>query len=193
MDSLSALAIRTRSGDAQARIEFFDRLRPYVRALAGQPDCLPAGAYGRIDPSEITQSALVRVINSLADFQGTSDQEFCAWIRTIVRNLAIDILRGLKPVAPIDVVEGHAAANGHPVADDSSPSEKLLRAERILLVNEALKRLPEDQQNAVRWRYFDKLSIDEIAERLGGRSYDAAAQLVHRGMDRLRELLARHE
>lgn len=188
MESLSALAARTRNGDPRARIELFDRLLPYVRALAGAPDLVPQGAH--VNPSDLAQNVLLRVDRSLGDYRGSSEPEFHAWIKAILRNQAIDTLRGANPEVPFD--SDNAAHNGHPV-DRSTPSENLMRAERAQQVAAALEQLPEDQRNAVRLRHFDRLGLEEIGRRLGNRSADAAAQLIHRGMARLHEILSRQE
>lgn len=190
MESLSALAARTRSGDSRARIELFDRLRPYVRALAAAPDVIPAGTHPHVDPSDLAQNVLIRVDRSLGDYRGSSEPEFHAWIKAILRNQAIDTLRGANPEIPFDA--NNADHNGHPV-DHSTPSENLMRAERAQQLAEALEQLPEDQRIAVRLRHFDRLPLQEIGSRLGNRSADAAAQLIHRGMARLHEILSRHE
>jgi RNA polymerase sigma-70 factor, ECF subfamily len=192
MESLSALAARTQSGDVRARIELFDRLRPYVRALAGASDLIPTAAHHQVDPSDLAQNVLIRIDRSLTEYRGTSEPEFHAWIKTILRNQAIDVLRAKDPEVSFDASGSHTGRNGHPV-DDSTPSGNLMRAERVRQVAEALERLPEDQRNAVRWRHFDQLPLQEIGRRLGNRSADAAAQLIHRGIARLHELLSRHE
>lgn len=190
MESLAALAVKSRTGDSRARVELFDRLRPYVRALAGSPRLIPHNGHPQVDPSDLAQNALLRIDRSLAEFRGSSDPEFHAWLKAILRNQAIDYLRGENSQVRLDGnLSGH---NGHPI-DHSTPSEQLMRAERIRQVAEALERLPEDQRNAVRWRHFDRLPLDEIGRRLGNRSADAAGQLVHRGIARLHEILSRDE
>jgi DNA-directed RNA polymerase specialized sigma24 family protein len=54
---------------------------------------LPAGAQTQVDPSDLAQNVLIRVDRALADYRGSSDPEFHAWIKTILRNQAIDVLR----------------------------------------------------------------------------------------------------
>ena len=52
-------------------------------------------------------------------------------------------------------------------ADESSPSQRAMRQEQLLLLAEALTRLPEDQRQAVELKHLQGRSVAEIAQRLG--------------------------
>jgi len=193
MQSLVVLVTRTQSGDGQAEVELFDRLRPYIRALVNSDDCVPSGSQRQLDGSDLTQSVLLRIAMSLADFRGTTDPELRAWIRSIVRHQSINLLRRAKRVATLEFNGAHAPQNGHPLADDSTPSEKLIRSERVHRLAEALERLPDEQRDAIRWRHLENLSLEEVGRRLGNRSRGAVAQLIRRGIVRLNEILNRDD
>jgi RNA polymerase sigma-70 factor (ECF subfamily) len=64
--------------------------------------------------------------------------------------------------------------------------------EQAVVLTLALEELPADQREAVRLRHLEGLPLAEIADRLG-RSEDAVAGLLKRGMRTLRERLKDEE
>jgi len=73
-------------------------------------------------------------------------------------------------------------------ADQSSPSERASRNEELLRLEQALAALPEMQRQAVVLRHFHGWTLAEISRHLE-RSPPAVAGLLHRGLDRLHQLL----
>jgi RNA polymerase sigma factor (sigma-70 family) len=90
-----------------------------------------------------------------------------AWILTIARNVAIDMLRRTRPHA--DLVE--------PSADDGRPAY-----EELAPLTDGL---PPKERAAVVLRYGYDLSYEQIASALGS-SEDAARQAASTGVRRLR-------
>src|SRR5262249_13136767 len=72
---------------------------------------------------------------------------------------------------------------------ESSPSQRLMRQERLLKLAEALDRLPEDQRTALELRYLQGLSVAEVCRRMG-RGTPSVANLLYRGLKALRERLS---
>jgi RNA polymerase sigma-70 factor, ECF subfamily len=70
----------------------------------------------------------------------------------------------------------------------SSPSQRAMRGEQAVALATALETLPPDQREAVRLRHLEGRSLNEIAAHLG-RTPAAAAGLIKRGMQTLRERL----
>jgi RNA polymerase sigma-70 factor (ECF subfamily) len=73
-------------------------------------------------------------------------------------------------------------------AEDLSPSQRLLRNERLLVLAEAMALLPEDQRQALELRHLEGLSVVAVAQRMS-RSTPSVAGLLHRGLKCLRETL----
>ena len=73
-------------------------------------------------------------------------------------------------------------------ADQSSPSERAERNESIVRLADALARLPEDNRRALVMRHCQGSSLAEISAELG-RTPQAIAGLLKRGLARLRDLL----
>jgi RNA polymerase sigma-70 factor (ECF subfamily) len=73
-------------------------------------------------------------------------------------------------------------------ADQSSPSVRAERHEELFRLAAALAALPEDQRRAVELHHIQERPLAEVAAELG-RSKGAVAQLLFRGLKKLRELL----
>jgi RNA polymerase sigma-70 factor (ECF subfamily) len=76
-------------------------------------------------------------------------------------------------------------------ADQSTPSERAERNEAVVGLAAALDQLPEPNRQAIVMRHFQGLSLSEISESLG-RTPQAVAGLLKRGLAELRELMS-HE
>ena len=63
-----------------------------------------------------------------------------------------------------------------------------MRGEAAQILARTLDRLPTDQREAVRLRHLEGYSLAQLAEHFG-RSEDAAAGLVKRGLQSLRKLM----
>jgi len=72
--------------------------------------------------------------------------------------------------------------------EQSSPSQQAQRNEQAVRLAEALDRLPEAQREAVVLHYFHGCLVADIGRQLG-RSAEAVAGLLHRGLKSLREHL----
>jgi RNA polymerase sigma-70 factor, ECF subfamily len=69
--------------------------------------------------------------------------------------------------------------------DDSLPGARIERQERALKLTAALGKLPEDQREAIVLQHWRGCTLAEIAEEMG-RTRDAVAGLLRRGMRQLR-------
>jgi RNA polymerase sigma-70 factor (ECF subfamily) len=69
-----------------------------------------------------------------------------------------------------------------------TPSQRVAIGEHVLLVADAIDRLPEAQREAIRLHYLEGLKLSEVAETLN-KSTGAIAGLLHRGMKTLRSQL----
>ena len=75
-----------------------------------------------------------------------------------------------------------------PFSEPESPSRQLMAAEQAASLRAALIRLPDDYRQVILFRNIERLSFQEIGERMH-RSNEAARKLWVRAVDRLRELL----
>lgn len=103
-----------------------------------------------------------------------------SWVMTIARSRAIDELRRRRPEPDADAVVRLAA---HP-APGEDPDDL---AERWRVAH-LLDRLPREEAELLRLRFYDDLSQTEIAERTGIALGTVKKRMV-RGLGRLREAL----
>jgi RNA polymerase sigma-70 factor (ECF subfamily) len=143
-----------RSGDDRAFAAIHDRYEARLHAYARQ---LLGGAHH--DAEEVVQDAFVRALNALR----ADDREMAlkAWLYTIVRNRALDVLR--RPVRTTDL-EPHAPTLCDASAD---PCERFVRAEELDALVAGLKGLPERQRTAL------------VLHEMGGASHQAIASHLH--------------
>jgi RNA polymerase sigma-70 factor (ECF subfamily) len=131
------------------------------------------GDRGRAE--DLVQEAYLRVAGLPAD--KPVDDAF-AFMRRIVRNLAIDWLR--KSSAERRVVAPDVEYDF--VADDqASPERSLIDRQNVAIVMQALDELPPRTRAALEMRRFEGLPLAEIARRLGI-SITLAHRLVHRAL-----------
>jgi len=171
------------------------RFRSYLLVLARLG--LAAHLRGKLDPSDIVQQTLLEAHVSRALFRGHTAEEEAAWLRTILVQNMVDAERALtrkkRDVGrerSLDAVlaESTARLEGWLQADQSSPSEEVLRQERVLRLAEALASLPEEEQEVLLLRHCQDLTLEEIGTRLSKTRY-AVARLLHRGTKALRATL----
>ena len=72
------------------------------------------------------------------------------------------------------------------VSEESTPSQKGMRAERLIALADSLATLPEDQRTALELRYLGGLSVAGVAERMN-RSTVSVTGLLYRGTQTLRD------
>jgi RNA polymerase sigma-70 factor (ECF subfamily) len=170
-----------------------ERYRAYLGLLARAQ--LPASLRGQCGSSDIVQQTLLRAHCKRQQFRGHSEAEYRAWLRTILARLLADAARrqGPEQVGRGQSLERALEESSQRLeqwlaADESSPSQGLMRQERLLKMAEALGRLPDDQRTALELRYLQGLSVAEICGRMR-RSTPSVANLLYRGLKGLRERL----
>jgi RNA polymerase sigma-70 factor (ECF subfamily) len=171
--------------------------REYLRLLARLQ--LDPRLRGQLDPSDIVQQTLLKAHERIDQFRGRTDHELRAWLRAILARNLVDAARkfgrqmgGRMQRLEVDLERSSARLEAFLASEQSSPSQALLRSERLLELAEALGRLPEDQRVAVELRYLQGLAVPEIAERMS-RTTVSVTGLLYRGTKALRERMDRTE
>jgi RNA polymerase sigma-70 factor (ECF subfamily) len=151
----------------------------------------------KLDPADMVQQTLLEACQALDGFHGRSEGEQKAWLRRILlRNLANavrDFARAKRDVGrerSLDAALESSSARLEALlaADQSSPSDRAVRNEEVLRLEEALADLPEVQREVVVLRHFHAWPLADISRHVG-RSQAAVAGLLHRGLTRLHALL----
>ncbi len=148
---------------------------------------------GKLDPNDLVQETLMKAVSARDRFRG-DDVQLAAWLRTILAHVLVDAARkygGDRRERSLQAAleESSARLEAFLVADQTSPSERAERNERLLRLADAMARLPDDQRLAVELRHLRGLALAEIAAEMG-RSVDSVVGLIHRGLRGLRGELA---
>lgn len=186
------LIVASIAGDTNALGELLEHHRPYLQILAKR--YLDDRLRRRIGESDLIQQTCVAAVRYISDFSGQTEAEFARWLTTILEHQAIDSYRR-------HIASEKRSLNRERKADDSeaefqqvidqrcsSPSQRMLRSEAAVELARALNHLPARQSEAIRLKYLEGLSIEEVSRHLDTTSY-AVAGLLTRGMKSLRQYL----
>jgi RNA polymerase sigma factor (sigma-70 family) len=168
------LALVSRS-DEQALAELYDR---YGRAAYGLAlRILRDSALAE----DAVQEGFMAVWRSSGSFLAERAKA-STWILTLVHRRAVDLVRReeRRRGEPLESVE--------PAAGEATDEEADLRARR-LVVQAALRKLPDEQREALELAYYGGFTQSELAERLG-QPLGTIKSRMFTGLRRLRDLLA---
>jgi RNA polymerase sigma factor (sigma-70 family) len=119
---------------------------------------------GKHDEAEdLTQDIFLKIFKSLQTFDRRAN--FQTWLISVSRNLCIDHYRSVRKERETidrDVDPGDLSPTSHEV----SPYVALEQRDRVVLLREALEKLPDTLRTAVLLRDIQELSYQEIATQL---------------------------
>lgn len=176
-----------------------ERYRDYLRLLAQ----LQVGPrlQAKLDASDVVQQTILQAHQSRAQFRGTTEAEWLAWLRAILANaLAAAARRFDARSRELDrerSLEAELELSSSRLecllaADQTSPSERAVRCEELLRLASAVAGLPDEQRRVVELHHLKGLTVAEVAEQMG-RTRPAVVGLLFRGLKKLRELLRDRE
>jgi RNA polymerase sigma-70 factor, ECF subfamily len=151
-----ALIARAKTGDGRA---FEDLARHEERALYRHAARIVGPGP---DAEDVVQDALLSAWKSIRSFEGTS---FRAWLFRIVTNRALDRVRARRrrPELPLDPPEDEDVVWAEPAAPGPDLATIAASREAVLVVEEALRGVPEEQRAALLLRDVEGFAYDEIA------------------------------
>jgi RNA polymerase sigma-70 factor (ECF subfamily) len=188
----NSLLAAARRGSRDALGRSLEACRRYLLAIADRqidPDLRAKGG-----ASDLVQETFLEAQRDFQQFQGSSPDEFRAWLRQVLLNnlgaftrrfrttskRAIALEVGLSP-------NGSSVGVGAGLAESNlSPSGVAIEHEQVLALRRALERLPEDCRRIVILRFEEGRSFEEIGL-LTDRSTAAARKIWARAMARLRQ------
>ena len=152
---------------------------------------MPEWLRGKLDPADLVQQTLLEGHAAREKLAGLSDLEALAYLRRALANNLIDAARKfahLRPAVSTGFGQSSVQLADWLAADHTSPSERAERNEAFERLAVALAGLPDAQRMAVEMRYLLKAKVADIARALD-RSENAVAQLLHRAVTALRDVL----
>ncbi len=146
--------------------------------------------------SDIVQETFIEAQRAFANFSSQSQEEFLAWLRTLLLNNLADFRRRyrgtLKRSADreIELQAGGSSVDwrNNLAAAMPTPSGEFVQQESIDQLEMAMTRLPDDYRKVLEMRYVEDLSFQEIGTQMG-RSANAVQKLFARALERLQSEL----
>lgn len=176
--------------------ELLDRYRPFLLLEAQRR--IGSRLAVREDASDVVQKTLTEALQAFAAFGGVTEPEFSAWIRRIHDHNLDEAVRKHVPAErrsirkeqrlpePTDSV---SLGWYEPAAQQTTPSQRLIKGEKALRLAAILQSLPDAQREAVRLRHLEGWPVEQIAKELN-RSLTATAGLIKRGLQALRDKMS---
>ena len=183
LDSTAALIARLREGDADARERLFTRYLPVLRRFAHGR--LPASARGLSETDDLVQSAMIRALNRVEEFESRREGAFLAYLRHILVNLVREEIRRARRRPGADEGVDQLPGAG------PSPVEEAVGRDMLERYEAALLELPEMAREAVILRIELGHAYPEIATALGLNTTSAARMMVTRALIRVAERVGR--
>lgn len=115
---------------------------------------------------DLFHDTLIKVINSLKKGKYNEEGKFISWVMRIAHNLIIDHFRkiskqkNIKPNNDFDIFD--IIENG-----EISQEQKVIQKQIHRDLNKLIDKLPNDQKEVVKLRYFEDMSFKKISDLTG--------------------------
>lgn len=120
----------------------------------------------RAAAEDVVQDTFVTVWTRAAQFPALRTSPL-AWLTTIARHRAIDVLRRHRPETPLAWHDSQGEEHTHDVADESgSPLDHLLERQAEGRLGVCIDHLDAAPRKAVLMAYYEGLTHEELAKRL---------------------------
>lgn len=106
-----------------------------------------------------------------------------AWLYTVCRNRALDVLRKEKRIQPLEEIRWKKVAG-----NDLQPDEHAEMQERLARLSRYLDNLSENQRQVIILKFQHGLSYEDI-RKVTGLGTGNVGFLIHTGLKRLRDML----
>ena len=189
---------RARGGDESAREQLFEKCRAYIGFVARAQ--VESWLQAKVDASDLVQQTMLEAHRGFAQFRGTTEGEWLAWLRQILTHNTADYVRRYRGTAkrqtrrevPLHrpIGDGSRYYSRDPSDPGESPSQLIIRREDEIQLADAVSHLAEDYQEVIMLRNLQRLPFDEVARRMG-RTRPAVQMLWLRALRKLEETLKR--
>lgn len=150
----------------------------FVREHTGRALAFCRNRLGARDAEDIVQDVMLRLFTRADQIRALSDP--LPYLYRALRNAVIDRVRARRDSAQLDF----------DIAADEKKNGELEGQESSAPLMQALELLPEDQREMLSMRYFDELSVAQVAE-IYGIAPAAAAMRLARARAKLKSELHR--
>jgi len=188
-----------RSNREAALAEYFSTVQARLKRIVNFR--LDYRLSGRVSESDVIQAAYVRAAQRIGSFLEKDDMPFFVWLRLEINQKLHEIHRHHFGAAKRDIRKEVKLGRGnsdtgktsmalaaHIVAQLTSPSRLIERAEQIAMLEKTLGEMNELDREVIALRHFEELSNIETAETLGIEPA-AASKRYLRALKRLKEIM----
>jgi RNA polymerase sigma-70 factor, ECF subfamily len=193
-DLIRAAACGDQSALEQLLLTFYDPLRAHLESK------IPRSLQSVLGVEDVLQDTFRQVFRDVRGFQSSTEAAFFAWLRTIADRRLLDMLKSLRRKKrggqhrKLPARDKAASSMGElldVLADSgSTPSHAAARREATHALEIALAALPNNYREAIRLRYLQGKSVEEVAAGLGC-TPGATRGYLARGRQELRDALGR--
>jgi len=150
----------------------------------------------RVVAEDLFQETWMRVLERRHQLQ--NEDRFGPWLLRIARNLAFNHLRRRQNKMQVWILSNLGSFEDEPSTDlverepssEPNPQERAIQSERGEILEQALSKLDFPTQEMLHLRYFETLTLAEIAEVLHT-PLGTVCTKVHRGLKAVREEMRR--
>lgn len=146
------------SGDRSAISELIERhakrVRSYIGMMVKDDDIA----------DDIFQETFIKAVKVIDEGRYADSGKFLSWVLRIAHNRVLDHFRREKSSRQINESEAGYDVIGTMRFSEPTTEEQIVHEEIESTIRELISLLPDEQQEVVRLRYYDKLSFAEIAE-----------------------------
>ncbi len=194
-ESFAEILTDAKQGDEQALTELYLASQKYLLLIANQE--LSPQMLQKFGASDVVQQSLVIATDKISDFRGTTKGQFFCWIREILNNECRQTGRRYHGTKKRDANREQSISPGSASGVQRSnglcdqhltPSTQAAADEQVELVQIALCRLSELDQQVIRLRNWEELSFEEIGQAIG-KSMEASRKTWSRAVERLEKEL----
>ena len=130
------------------------RIRDYVRMMVKDNDVA----------EDLTQEILIKVVKVIDEGRYTDKGRFLPWLMRISHNRVLDYFRSQKQTKTINEAEAGYNIFGSATLAEPSIEESIISEQIAADLRALIERLPEEQREVVKMRYYEGLSFKDIAE-----------------------------
>jgi len=134
------------------------------------------------DAEDLTEQVFLQAWESLPEYQHAS-HPFSSWLYRIAHNLVVDHHRRRKPILEIDSIEENPN-----LENQAGLLNHFSQAEETIVLAQAIRQLPDEQQQVIILRFIEGLSHSEVAHILN-KSDGACRMIQARALATLNEKL----
>lgn len=183
-DTLSLLLAATGRGDESAFAELYALTSPKLFAI------LLRIMKTRDWAEDALQDCYLRIWQNAERYTPERGAPM-AWLATIARYRALDLLRAHRPereTGSTGPVDEDFSENTHAPVGEQAPDDYAAEAEGLARLDDCMRELPTEQRNTVLLAYYQGCTHSEIAARTGT-AMGTVKSWLRRGLLRLRDCL----